>query len=174
VARRAGDSVDTSVTTMPTTIDTTMVRVAMTLSPDGSSKPTALNSSRRPVATRMPSASPAMLPRIPSTSPSLRTERRTWPREAPRVRSRANSRARWATVIEKVLKMMNAPTNREIPAKASRAVFRKPRSSRIPSDWLDASWLPVLTSSVRSGARRDRPGDRLGVAPAATAALISS
>ena len=34
----------------------------------------------------------------------------TCPREAPSVRSRPNSRVRWATVIEKVLKMMNAPT----------------------------------------------------------------
>ena len=32
-------------------------------------------------------------------------------RDAPSVRSRPNSRVRWATVIENVLKMMNAPTN---------------------------------------------------------------
>ena len=72
---------------------------------------------------------------MPRTRPSLRTGARTWRREAPSVRSSANSRMRWAIVIEKVLKMMKAPTNSEIPAKTSSAVLRKPRSSLISSDW---------------------------------------
>ncbi len=41
------------------------------------------------------------------------TEPTTCARVAPSVRSSPNSRVRWATVIEKVLKMMNAPTNSE-------------------------------------------------------------
>ena len=47
---------------------------------------------------------------------SSSTERSTCRRDAPSVRSVANSRVRWATVIESVLKMTNAPTNSAIAA----------------------------------------------------------
>ena len=50
----------------------------------------------------------------PSTEPS------TWRREAPTVRSIESSRVRWAIVIEKLLKIMNAPTNSATPANTSR------------------------------------------------------
>ena len=40
-------------------------------------------------------------------------------------RSSANSRRRWATEIEKVLKMMKAPTSSAAPEKASSAGVRK-------------------------------------------------
>ena len=53
---------------------------------------------------------PATAPSTPSSNPSTTTERMIWLREAPSVRNKPNSRVRWATVIEKVLKMMNAPT----------------------------------------------------------------
>ena len=58
------------------------------------------------------------------TSDSRVTVVRIWRREAPIVRSVANSRVRWATVIENVLKMTNAPTNRAIPANV-RKKYRK-------------------------------------------------
>ena len=48
------------------------------------------------------------------------TEPRICRREAPIVRNVANSRVRWATVIEKVLKMTNAPTKSAMPAKTRR------------------------------------------------------
>jgi hypothetical protein len=75
-------------------------------------------------------------------------------------------------VIEKVLKMMNAPTNREIPAKASRAVFRKPRSSpdplglarRPPGARVDVE--RALGTAART-ARAISPGDRARARPAA-------
>ena len=41
-------------------------------------------------------------------------------REAPSVRSVANSRVRWATVIDSVLKITNAPTSSAMPPKPSR------------------------------------------------------
>ena len=44
----------------------------------------------------------------------------TCARDAPSARSIANSRLRCATVIEKALKMMNAPTSTAMPPKASR------------------------------------------------------
>ena len=56
----------------------------------------------------------------PITKPSMTTERMTCLREPPSVRSVANSRVRWATVIESVLKMTNAPTNSAMPPKPSR------------------------------------------------------
>ena len=63
----------------------------------------------------------------PTTTASSSTARRTWPRLAPSIRIRASSRVRCATSIENVLKMMNAPTNSAISAKASRNVLKKPR-----------------------------------------------
>ena len=58
--------------------------------------------------------------RNPMTSDSRITEPRICRREAPIVRSVANSRVRWATVIEKVLKMTNAPTKSAMAPKTSR------------------------------------------------------
>ena len=43
-------------------------------------------------------------------------------REAPSVRSVANSRVRWATVIDRVLKITNAPTSSAMPPKPSRTL----------------------------------------------------
>ena len=71
-----------------------------------------------------------------ASSPSLTTARQIWRRDAPSVRSSANSRMRWATVIEKVLKIRKAPTNSAMKANASSAVFRKPRLSRMSLDCL--------------------------------------
>ena len=62
------------------------------------------------------------------------------------MRSIANSRVRWATVIEKVLKIRNAATNRATPAKISSAVFRKPMNSPMSSRWDWTFWAPVSTS----------------------------
>ena len=49
--------------------------------------------------------------RAPRASPT----RSIWPRDAPSVRSIPNSRIRWATVIEKVLKIRKLPTNSATP-----------------------------------------------------------
>ena len=59
-------------------------------------------------------------PRGRSRTPRARPSASTCRRDAPIVRSSANSRVRCATVIENVLKMMNAPTKSAIPANASR------------------------------------------------------
>ena len=52
------------------------------------------------------------------------TDARIWRRDAPSVRSIPNSRVRWATVIENVLKIRNAPTNSATPANTSSAIRR--------------------------------------------------
>ena len=81
-------------------------------------------------------------------SASSNTERSTCRREAPIVRSSANSFVRCATVIEKVLKMMNAPTNSAMPANTSSSVLRKLRLFLIESACSLAACSPVLTSTV--------------------------
>ena len=64
--------------------------------------------------------------RMPITSASPVIVSSTCRREAPSARSIANSRRRWATVIEKALKMMNAPTSTAMPPNERRTGRRKP------------------------------------------------
>ena len=71
------------------------------------------------------------------------TSASTWRRVAPSERSMANSRIRWATVIEKALKMMNAPTITATPPKASRMVQH--RADRV------ADRLGVIGHALRRG-----------------------
>ena len=92
------------------------MRGASTAPLRGMPKPAASNSA--PSAAAKPS--PATMPineadaadqqRLAGTAPTICV------RVAPSERSSANSRTRWATVIENVLKMMNAPTSSAAPA----------------------------------------------------------
>ena len=120
VALRAGRMLAISVIPVPSTIDTITVLPANTVPPFGRSTPNAEKSAIMPFAIPSPSSSPITEASRPITSPSSRTERMTCLREAPSVRRVANSRVRWATVIERVLKITNAPTNNAIAAKPSR------------------------------------------------------
>src|SRR3954454_6375890 len=174
VARRAGASDEKTVTTMPTTIETMIVRDAITLPLLGRSTPIARNSARSPPATPTPSSSPATEPSSPIVKPSVITERMNWPRDAPSVRSIANSRIRCVTVIEKVLKMMNAPTNSEIPANASSSVVRKLRLLLMSSDCLCASSWPVRTLTVFGSALFSWSRSSAGVTPCFAEAWIWS
>ena len=83
----------------------------ITIGPSGMSKPNAAISTRRPAATPTPATRPAADASTPTTNASISTERLTCRPEAPIARSIAISLVRWATVIENVLLMMNAPTN---------------------------------------------------------------
>ena len=89
------------------------------------------------------------------------TEPRTCRREAPSVRSVASSRVRWATVMEIVLKITNAPTNSAMAPNASRMYLTRLVPAVIwAASWL-ACWLPVRTCATGgrrgliSAARRD-------------------
>ena len=75
-------------------------------------KPTTSKSAFSPLATASPRTIPSADATTPSANASAATMPRTCERVAPRARSIANSRMRWATVIEKVLKMMKAPTRK--------------------------------------------------------------
>ena len=122
------------------------MRGATTVDASGRCTPSALNSMIMPLEIPNPVASPISEATRPITRPSSFTERMTCLREAPRVRSVANSRVRWATVIESVLKITNAPTSRAIAPKPS-------RNSRIfcmPSFSSAASSLACLALSLTS------------------------
>ena len=69
-------------------------------------------------------------------------------REAPRVRSVANSRVRWATVIDRVLKITNAPTNSAMPPKPSRKIRTKLRLSFVSFAASAASSAASSTSAL--------------------------
>ena len=120
VARTAGQTDATSVTSVPVRIATTAVRVWNTIADCGSSSSTAAKSFVSPFASRTPRPRPTADATRPRIVPSRMTERSTWRREAPSVRSVASSFVRCATVIESVLKMTNAPTKSAIPPNASR------------------------------------------------------
>ena len=92
------------------------VRRANTIPASGRSPPSAVSS----LASPNPANSPITEASNPITTPSITTERMTCLREAPSVRSVANSRVRWATVIDRVLKITKAPTNSAIAPKPSR------------------------------------------------------
>ena len=106
-----------------------------------------------PFATPYPTTSPIADATIPSTRPSTTTERMTCRRDAPRVRSVASSRVRWATVIDRVLKITNAPTSSAMPPKTSRMVrILETSSFQSPSASLtDASVPLTCRSAVMSG-----------------------
>ena len=108
------------------------------------------------------------------TAVSSSTERSTCRREAPSVRRVASSRVRWATVIEIVLKITNAPTNSEMPPNASRNTRIVPMPSLRSSE---ASWTassPVWTCSDGPTSGRIARASSSGETPLAAATEIPS
>ena len=124
-APRAGPNAATTVTPTPTSSPTTAVRGSKTSDPGGSVIPNPRSSAWSPSAASTPRPRPITEETSPVTAASPRTDRNTWRRLAPTMRSRASSRVRCPTMIENVLKMVNAPTNREMNAKTSSAVEKK-------------------------------------------------
>ena len=125
-----------------------------------------------PLERPRPSTSPITEASRPITRPSSTTERMTCLREAPSVRSVANSRVRWATVIDRVLKITNAPTSSAMPREAEqeladhahalvdlRGVRPSPAAAlSLTSRFSGTSGCTASTSSVgrRAGRGRDR------------------
>ena len=116
-------------------------------------------------ASPIPAATPAADAARPMTSDSPRTAANTWRRLAPTARSSASSRSRWATTIENVLKMTNAPTNsamnpnvsRKVPMKLSAwctlccpsAVTDWPLTTSMPGSWM-AAWIRATSVSCET------------------------
>ena len=119
-ARRAGTQALRTVTTIPMPSGTRMLAASNPRPASGKPKPAAVMahmiSSTSPTPTRMPTAEPSTA----TSAASTMTEPLSWGRDMPRARSRANSRVRWATIMEKVLEMMNVPTSRAMRPKAKR------------------------------------------------------
>ena len=90
------------------------------------SNPSALSRPSRPAAMAIPAASPMAEAMTPTATASAITEPSTWRLLAPSARSRPFSRVRCATVIENVLKIMNAPTSSAMIAKIIMNVLKKP------------------------------------------------
>ena len=107
----------------------TAVRGSNTRGADGSVNPNAPSSALSPSAASTPTPSPITDAPTPTSAASLRTERKSCRRLAPTTRSNASSLVRCPTVIENVLKMVNAPTNSEINANTSSAVRKDDSSS---------------------------------------------
>ena len=112
VARSAGTSPATTVSPVPATSGTRIVRGSIGRPASGSAIPSALNTALRPTARPIPAAIPTIEANRPVTSASSTTERSTCRRDAPRVRSVASSRVRCETVIASVLKITKPPTKR--------------------------------------------------------------
>ena len=124
VARRAGSAAARTVASVPTSSETTIVRVASVRPSAGRSMPIAVKIACRPAASPTPTPIPAADASRPISSASSSTLARTWRRVAPTIRSRPNSFVRCATVIDSELKIVKAPTSTATPAKASRTVRR--------------------------------------------------
>ena len=137
-----------TVMVVPTIRLTTIVRVAKTVPACGRSIPNATKSAFIPFPTPSPRNRPMIDATRPITNPSRTTETSTCRREPPSVRSVANSRVRWATVIDSVLKMTNAPTNRATPPKPSRKYVMNAIPSFVSAASAEACAAPVCTSAV--------------------------
>ena len=98
----------------------------------------------RPMAMPMPAPMPRIEPTTPRSSASTTIDRLIWTRSAPMARIRPISRVRWATSIEKVLKIRKMPTRKAIPAKPSITYFmtsrKEPTSLRLASAASFAVW----------------------------------
>jgi hypothetical protein len=150
VARRAGTSAETTVTSIPTSIPTTTVRGSSCNEVLGRRKPAEVMRTLSPLATPRPKAMPRAEAAVPSTVASTMRPRSTCRRVAPTARSSAISRERWVTIIVKVFQMMKAPTNRAMPAKTVKRIPTIFSSSLMASEFSFETAAPV-TASVPSG-----------------------
>ncbi len=145
VARMAGIRLASTVTIVPTSSETMIVRVAKMVLPCGRSMPNDVKSASRPFASPRPRKSPITDATTPITNPSMITERRTCRRVAPRVRSVPNSRARCAIVIESVFAITKMPTNSAMPPNASRNFCRMLVKSLVSLTCFAACCAPLRT-----------------------------
>ena len=137
-----------SVTRIPTSSETTIVRVSSRSPWFGSVKPTRSKSLKRPFASARPEMRPMIDAIVPTTSDSITIEPSTWRREPPSVRIVANSRVRWAIVIESEFAITKLPTKSAMPAKASRKPWRKVMNSLVSAASSSACSEASLTSAV--------------------------
>ena len=159
-------------TSVPTSSATIAVRASNTVPEAGSSRSIDSKMALSPAARPKPAASPMIDAPSPRASASISTEPSTWRRAAPTMRSIANSRVRWATVIESVLKIVNAPTRTATPPNTSRTVRMMPMNVFRPSSvkrscaaavWTCASGPTAAETALRTSAAAvpERPATRI-------------
>ena len=156
LARNAGMSAASTATPTPTSRAVSAMPTVSSAPATG--MPPGRNSLNTPTS-RAANPNPAASPSNPATRPMTRasptTDHITCLRLAPMVRSRPSSRRRCATVMENVLKMMNAATNSAMTPNASSAGLRNlSMASLVRAACLAASCAPVLTSTVRGSLAR--------------------
>ncbi len=174
VARHAGTTAESIVMLTPTIRPTTTVRGCITRPLSGMSTLSAFISAPTPAANPRPAARPTTDASTPMTKASTEMLSMTCRREAPRARSMANSRRRWATVIEKALKMMKAPTSTATPpSESSTGLRNEPMASLIWALWSAAACSPVFTSASFGSTARMRPASASGDTPSSPWTSIS-
>ena len=174
VALIAGRRLARSVTRMPTSSETTIVRVSSRSPWFGSVKPTASKSLKRPFASARPEIRPTIDASVPTTRASITIERSTCRREAPSVRIVANSRVRCAIVIESEFAITKLPTKSAMPANASRKPWRKVMNWFVSSASSFACSDASLTSAVGGRIFRMSSTSFSCGTPGAAATAISS
>ena len=114
-----------------------------------------------PSAIPIPATTPTTEATSPTTSASTTTEvehlARGW-RRAPA--ASASSRVRCATMIENVLKMMNAPTNSAIEREDQQRRPEEPEALLHASAFSSATVVPVIASTPSGSDRRDARAER--------------
>ena len=172
--RSAGRRAAPTVASVPTTSDTTTVRASSTGGVDGKSMPTDDSSRRMPRARTTPTPRPTAEAASPTAADSPMTAVTSWRRVAPRHRRRASSLARWASRMEKVLKIKKMATNSATPAKTSST---SPKTAN-PLSMLEVAeaiaWRWVWTRKPGPRAAATRPARTSGVTPGPADATTSS
>ncbi len=173
-ARRAGRIEEKTVTTVPTSSATTIVRGSSWVDVLGRSMLNAERSPWSPMAIPIPATIPRTEANSPTANASTITDVSTCRRLAPSVRSRASSRVRWATMIENVLKMMNAPTNSAMNANTSSAVRKNRRASFSAFEFSSATVVLVTASTPLGSASWIRARSSVSDTPESATTSISS
>ena len=155
VARRAGTMAATTVTSVPTSIETMIVRGSICNEVVGRLKPTTPIRVCKPLPTPIPSATPTAEAPVPIRTASSSRLRLIWRRVAPIARINAISRERWVTIIVKVFQMMKPPTNNAMPAKIVSRMLTILRSASTAFAFSSDTVAPV-TASAPSGTTVDR------------------
>jgi hypothetical protein len=151
--------------TVPIRSDTTIVRGRTCIVVVGRSNPSAENRPCRPFASRSPTPSPTIEATTPMMTDSTSTETSTCRLVAPIARYRPISRVRCVTMMLKVLKMMNAPTNRDTNANTRSAVRRKPSACAVSSACCAATSVAVTASNPFGSTLSIRSASAVSVTP---------
>ncbi len=171
VARRAGRMAATRVTTVPTTIETMMLRGVTVRPPLVREKP---SRRARPTARRTPRAAPIAEATTPVMKASMSTDTITCRRVAPRARRSASSRDRWAMRMVNVLTIRKEPTKSAIRPNTNSAVLRMLMIDCVACFCWLACALPVWATMLAGSTAAMRSRSVVSLTPDAESTAIWS